>query len=126
VEGTTITFADSGRRQPAAPVDLQNSKTAEVKGDALAFAPRAARRPGNTLGKGKHGTSKAAPTPLPVPASGNAQDAFRAVVDAKNKQREGNLESTRGKRPLDHAADAGADAGGRSAGVESVKKPKTD
>lgn len=36
---------------------------------------------------------------------GATQDAFRAVVEAKNKQREGNLETNRGKRPLEQDAD---------------------
>jgi hypothetical protein len=121
VEGSTITFADSGRRQAATPAEHKDSKTSEVKGDALSFAPRAARRSGKTLGRGKHGASNAAPTPLPVTASGNAQDAFRAVVDAKNKQREGNLESTRGKRQLDQAADAGEGTGDD----QEAKKSKT-
>ena len=121
VEGSTITFADSGRRHAAPPAEQKKSEASEVKGDALSFAPRAARKSGKTLGRGKHGASNATPTPLPVTASGNAQDAFRAVVDAKNKQREGNLESTRGKRQLDQAADAGEGPGDD----QEAKKPKT-
>jgi hypothetical protein len=65
--------------------------------------------------------ANAKPMPLPVTASGNAQDAFRAVVDAKNKQREANLESTRGKRALDQAVDAGENGGDD----QEAKKPKT-
>jgi len=42
------------------------------------------------------------------------------VVDAKNKQREGNLESTRGKRSSDQVENAG-----EIAGLQEAKKPKT-
>lgn len=121
MEGSTITFADSGRRQAAVPAEQKPPIVTEGRGDALSFAPRAARRSGKTLGRGNHGTTKAAPTPLPTTASGNAQDAFRAVVDAKNKQREGNLETTRGKRQLDQAADAGEKIGDN----QEAKKSKT-
>ena len=122
LEGSTITFVESGRRHPAPPVDQKKTKAPEEKGDSLSFAPRAARRSGNTLGRGNHGNKNAAPTPLPLSVSGNAQDAFRAVVDAKNKQREGNLESTRGKRQLDQATNAEGEKGSN----QEAKKPKTE
>jgi hypothetical protein len=117
LDGVTITITEHGRRQPAAPAAEQKKSVSQ---DALSFAPRAAKR-GNTLGRGRHGAStvKAAP-PLPPSASGNAQDAFRAVVDAKNKQREGNLESIRGKRSSDQAENAT-----EAVGVQEAKKPKT-
>ena len=119
---STITFAESGRRQLNAATEQAQTKSSEENSDSLSFAPRAARRSGNTLGRGNHGKANAAPIPLSVPASGNVQDAFRAVVNAKNKQREGNLESTRGKRPLDQAGNAE----GQSGGDQEAKKPRTD
>ena len=116
LDGATITITEHGRRQPVAPAVEQKQS---VSGDALSFAPRAAKR-GNTLGKGRHGATNVKAAAVPLSTSGNAQDAFRAVVDAKNKQREGNLESTRGKRSSDQVENAG-----EIAGLQEAKKPKT-
>lgn len=120
VEGVTITITEHARRQPTGP-PVEQKKAQSVPENALSFAPRAAKRPGSTLGKGRHGTTNAVAPPLPSSASGNAQDAFRAVVDAKNKQRERNLESTRSKRSLDQGKNTAEIVGE----FQETKKPKT-
>lgn len=64
---------------------------------SLTFAPRSAKRGGKVLGKGR---SRPVPDTLVTPtgSSSNPQDAFRAIVENKNKQREANLETSRAKR----------------------------
>ncbi len=98
-EGATITITE----QPRRPFKQQAKPAQE---SALTFAPRT-RKPGKALGKGRGGADK----PTFVPASG--QDDFRALVDTKNKQREGNLAVKRG---------AGADDGNEAPEAKRAKQ----
>ena len=121
--GSPVIITEHGRRP-----DLDRSSASKGSSNpstvtptsALSFAPRIAKRPGKTLGKGRHTASSTTPA-IPANSSGtNApQDAFRALVESKNKQREGNLEASRAKRQHEAGADATTDE-------HDVKKPKTD
>lgn len=98
--GATITFSENTRKNrsglsapggTAAGVTGASSTTDSIQPSAaLAFAPRNARKPGKTLGKGRVPIKDAAPV---APASG--QDDFRAFLESKNKQREAKLAAKR-------------------------------
>lgn len=107
-EGVAIDVGEHGRRteagRRAAPADVgvtPSSSAASSSASSLTFAPRAAaKRPGKSLGKGRPMPKSEHMPPL-VSAGATAQDAFRAIVESKNKQREVNLETSRAKRRHD-------------------------
>jgi hypothetical protein len=103
VDGSIIKITDPNQRPTEQKTVPASSADNDVKTtNVLAFAPRAAKK-GGTLGRGRHGAPVQS-TSSQVTA-GASQDAFRAVVEAKNKQREGNLESKREKRSLEQESD---------------------
>lgn len=104
VDGAIIRFTDPHQQPTQKAAAVASGKEESTKAtSALAFAPRAAKK-GGTLGRGRHAAPvKTASAPI---AGGASQDAFRAVVEAKNKQREGNLESNRSKRSLELESDS--------------------
>jgi hypothetical protein len=82
------------RSEPFIFNDTTISFTEQSKTDAPAFAPRV--RKGKALGKGRQAPADKVLAPL---AGGDkGQDDFRAIVMAKNTQRQGNLEANLGKR----------------------------
>lgn len=101
-EGSTIVFTELGRRpQSTKQNDAKSDTVTSVEhgnpaltSDSLAFAPRTARKMTKAISKGRQApkVDKALPVSLTaVPVEGRGQDDFRAVVDLKNKQREGKL-----------------------------------
>lgn len=120
--GTTVAITEHSRRptvtSDATTQDKAGAGTAATT-SSLSFAPRTAKRPGKVLGKGRHVQPKAAAgsNSAGVESSGNAQDAFRALVESKNKQRESNLATSRAKRSLEEQG---------SVDQDESKKPKTE
>lgn len=98
--------------------NLESNAVAATPTSVLAFAPRTAKRPGKTLGKGRHILANATAGLVGSSSAEAPQDAFRALVKSKNKQREGNLETSRAKRPHEEPGPALDNQG-------DVKKPKT-
>jgi hypothetical protein len=84
----TISITEQQRRpkevKPREDVDASKPPTT-----ALSFAPRAARRPG--IGKGRQApVDKKLEQALPATVKGTGtQDEFRAMMEAKNRQRGG-------------------------------------
>jgi hypothetical protein len=98
--GAQITITDHGRRPPPPASESTPATTTAAPQTALSFAPRAARKP-KAIGKGRHAPAvdKALP-PMFVASSAQdgadkSQDDFRAMVAAKNKQREAKLTENR-------------------------------
>lgn len=121
--GSPVIITEQGRRPDLDKTSASkgaSNPSAATPTSALSFAPRIAKRPGRTLGKGRHAASSTTPA-IPADSSGSnaPQDAFRALVESKNKQREGNLEASRAKRQHEAGIDATADG-------HDVKKPKTN
>ena len=120
--GATITFSENTRKNRTGPSSTgaaaagvgggSGSGTNIQPSAALAFAPRNARKPGKTLGKGRAPIKDAAPI---APSSG--QDDFRAFLEGKNKQREAKLAAKR-TAPADEGA--GEEANG------DAKRTKTE
>ena len=113
-EGTTITFTEQARRGAPPLAD----------GQALSLVPRINRKAG--IGKGRQAPAidKALPAAMHAKPDGSrSQDDFRALMDAKNKQRGEKLAAaiesraaveTGEKRPAEDEEDHGA------------KRPKTN
>nr|XP_031864419.1 uncharacterized protein CI109_000333 [Kwoniella shandongensis]KAA5531491.1 hypothetical protein CI109_000333 [Kwoniella shandongensis] len=88
-EGQEITIAEQARRPPPPPPTPAAGAAPE---SSTMFAPRAARK-GKVIAKPRPTAAVAASKPNQTQAG---QDDFRALVAAKNKQREDNLAGARG------------------------------
>lgn len=132
-QGASITFTEASRRAPPPP-----SQSKENGGDegasrpgALAFAPRASRRGGKALGKGRQAPAQdkslppsfvpAASASTGAAASGDSKtpDDFRLLIVAKNQQRQDNLAKKR-------SAPSGTEGDVDSQDGQQAKKPRSD
>lgn len=131
--GSTITFSENTRKHrnpPPGPqsgaggsssfaaADPSSGDTTIKPTAALAFAPRNARKPGKTLGKGRAPPKDAQPV-----KSASGQNDFRAFMDSKNKQREEKLAAKR-TAPTDGVGEDGD--GGKGEGEGSAKRAKVE
>ncbi|KAK8858792.1 hypothetical protein IAR55_003022 [Kwoniella newhampshirensis] len=101
-EGQEITIAEKDRRAPPAPPAPAASAAAVTESSTM-FAPRTARK-GKVIAKPRPTAAVAALKPNQTQAG---QDDFRALVAAKNKQREDKLTGAKGdnvgeKRKSEH------------------------
>jgi len=119
-DGATITFTEQARKAPPPP---KKPAQQDPPASALSFAPRNARRPGKAIGKGRQAPPDKTIAAVARPTSDSSRDQgdFRAMVAAKNKQREAKLALANGSQVGDKRPAAADEDGDHDA-----KKPKTD
>lgn len=132
-QGATITFSEATRRAPPPPTHPAENggEESSSRPGALAFAPRASRRGGKALGKGRQAPAqdKSLPpsfVPAASAAAGSAAsgesktpDDFRQLIMAKNQQRQDNLAKKR-SAPTSTEGDAGPQED------QQAKKPRVE
>ena len=89
-EGATITFSEQRRRPPPEPAEGTTERI--LSGSSLNLAPRIVRKPGIGKGRQAPAVDKSLSRHLAVSNQDllglRDQNDFRAIVEAKNKQRE--------------------------------------